>query len=115
MELGDKMNKNCNRVTKGFTLIEVLIAIAIVALIAVVSLPLFSMGVQSVNKAEKQSVSLFEIESRIESDSIALPSGDTVIEFNFPGRVVSIPVYEFEVEGDNSDSISIYFFKYKSD
>lgn len=101
---------------KGFSLIEVLIAIAIIALIAVVSIPLFSMGLRSVESSENNTEELFEIQSKIENRNTTPLSGNTQIKFIFSGKEVSVPIKHYRISArdieQGSSKVSIYYFEY---
>jgi len=102
------MSKN-----SGFTLMEVLIAIAIIALIAVVSIPLFSLGLSNVKKAEVDSTDLFMLESVMELDKGEY-IGDGDFTLDFGEGIITIKVDFYEVKDDESN-VSIKYFKYKND
>lgn len=106
------MNKNVIK-KPGFSLLEVLIAIAIVALIAVVSLPLFSLGLSNVKKAEVDSTDLFMLESTIELDN-GQYIGDADIAIDFSEEAITIKVDFYEVK-DDEGNVSIKYFKFKKD
>lgn len=104
--MNDKSVKN-----QGYSLLEVLIAMALVALIAVVSIPLFSFGQVKVKQGGDDSTQLFSAESRIETDNVDVSSyeqGQLILDFE--GEVIEINIEIYNVtEGD----ISIRFFEYQ--
>ncbi|MBO1266029.1 prepilin-type N-terminal cleavage/methylation domain-containing protein [Proteiniclasticum sp. SCR006] len=96
---------------QGFSLLEVLIAMALVALIAVVSIPLFSFGQVKVKQGGDDSTQLFLAESRIETDDENISSYEQgQLMLNFEGEVIEVNIEIYKVtEGD----ISIRFFEYQ--
>lgn len=97
---------------KGFTLIEVLIAIAVIALIAVVSLPMFSMGLSNIRSSESNTKDLFDIQSKIESGEVdSATTSEKTLKFVFTGYPVEIPVKQYKVKLDSKDHVSITYFE----
>lgn len=111
MGQGGLMMKRLQR-KQGFTLIEVLIAMAIISLIAVVSLPMFTMGMKSVESSEGNSEDLFAIQSKIENSQIDPGQGsDMTLSFEFSGYPVDIPVKLYDVRLSPEDHVSITYFE----
>jgi prepilin-type N-terminal cleavage/methylation domain-containing protein len=84
---------NNNKSQKGFTLIEVILAIAILAIISVAFLTMFTRGIVGIKNSGKKSTSHYTAQSQIESninDSGNLPSNVVTlpksISLTFPGK-----------------------------
>lgn len=81
---------------KGFTLIEVILSIALIALIAVTILGIFGTGVRNIVRAGNRTEAVFQEQESIDStinsyDSIE--GEDTVLEIDFDGK------FTVDVEG----------------
>ena len=90
---------NSNNSQKGFTLIEVILSIAILAIISVAFLTMFTNGIVGIAGAGKKSTSHYTAQNKIESnmsDSHSLPDSAVTnkpsvqINLNFSGKTYSV-------------------------
>lgn len=78
----NQINKNTE---KGFTLIELIIAIAILAIVSVAFLPMFSTAMIGISGAGKKSAAHYTAQNQMEStisDSTTPPTGVFVTDIN---------------------------------
>jgi len=70
----------------GFTLIEIIVTLAIIGLIAVMFLPLFSMTIRGIFSAGRKNVGTFqsqdEVEAKIGSDAAVSDADQLIIVFD---------------------------------
>jgi len=97
---------------KGFSLLEALIAISIVALIAVSALPLFMISSNNVKSGQDDSVQLFELQSAIENDSLER-SGVGRMTFRIEEDIIEIDMDKYRASGTVKPDVFIDYFKYK--
>jgi len=101
--------KKCAKFQKGFTLIEVILSVAILAMVTTSLLMMFTNGVGNIFGAGKKSVSHYVAQDQIESkvsDTVGLPI--STIELKFSGNAV-----QYNVEGKKVDVNYTYGMKTK--
>lgn len=85
------MTKGINKSNsqKGFTLIEVILSIALLGIISIAALTIFTSGLVSISNSGKKSISNYTAQSQIESDIIDLenlPGIELDISLTFSGK-----------------------------
>ena len=88
------MKKNCNN-NKGFTLIEVLVSMAIIGLMAIAFLPLFTDGFRWIYSAGHRSSDNHDFQADIEreiTEEIAESSSTFLVTFSDGSNTVDISV-----------------------
>ncbi|MGI6426672.1 MAG: prepilin-type N-terminal cleavage/methylation domain-containing protein [Natronincolaceae bacterium] len=78
---------------KGFTLMEVILSIAIFGIIAIFVVTIFSSGLKNIYRSGKRTEEVFELESKINEEILNEDNGDVLIKVDIPG------VGEKEIEG----------------
>ena len=85
--------KHCLKKKKGFTLIEVILSIAILGIISIAFMTMFTSGIVGISNSGKKSISHYVAQNQIESnisDSGILPSNVVTttksITLTFPGK-----------------------------
>jgi len=84
---------NNNNLKKGFTLIEVILSIAILGIISIAFLTMFTSGIVGISNSGKKSVSHYTAQSQIEiniNDSENLPDDTSPINLNFSGIIYPV-------------------------
>jgi len=96
--------KNYLKNKRGFTLIEVILSIAILAIISIAFLSMFTSGVVGISNSGKKSVSHYTAQNQIESnisDSENLPSNvvtsTTNIRLTFQGNYYDVSGRKIDV------------------
>ena len=106
---------------KGFTIVEVLVAMALLSLAAVAFIALMSFSVSSIFLAGEKSEKIFDAQGEIESEiSAQLPSGDDEVKINFPDEVaddltITGEKLEITYEYNGGSSSIIYFLPIKGE
>jgi prepilin-type N-terminal cleavage/methylation domain-containing protein len=104
-------------IKKGFTLIEVIVGIALLGIIAISLIPLFTYGFIQINRAGNRTEAIYDNQSTIETNIPTNPIEQVfTIKFDEPGVELEIDVDVFEVEAEydkNGNKTSIIFFKAK--
>lgn len=105
--------KIIKKINKGFTLVEVVLAIAIIALIAVSFLPLFSFSYINLLGTEQLTQNIFNdqqlVENEIDSHRFSsVPNPNTNYKSAFG---VSVPVHLINVNTSNSGKVRVYLPK----
>ena len=98
---------------KGFTLIEIIVAMAILFLISMIFIPLFSFSVGAIFDAGDKSEKIFDAQGRVDRAIEAEdPSGEDKVSINFPDTDdLEIPREKLEIkyEYDDYSSHITYF------
>jgi len=105
---------------KGFTIVEVLVAMALLSLAAVAFIALMSFSVSSIFLAGEKSEKIFDAQGEIESEiSAQTPSGDDEVKINFPGAADDLTItgekLEITYEYNGGSSSIIYFLPTKGE
>jgi len=105
------MLKNNNK-NKGFTLVELIVSIALLSIILILFVNLFTFSVTLLSKSSKQKASSMNASSKIETDTAASANGNTVqtpgnFTITFGGTDVSAPGSFLS----NNDSGSQVYYK----
>ena len=105
---------------KGFTIVEVLVAMALLSLAAVAFIALMSFSVSSIFLAGEKSEKIFDAQGEIESEiSAQLPSGDDEVKINFPDSADDLTItgekLEITYEYNGGSSSIIYFLPIKGE
>lgn len=105
---------------KGFTIVEVLVAMALLSLAAVAFIALMSFSVSSIFLAGEKSEKIFDAQGEIESEiSAQLPSGDDEVKINFPDSADDLTItgekLEITYEYNGGSSSIIYFLPTKGE
>ena len=98
---------------KGFTLVEILVAILLIAIIASAMLPLFTYGYTQIVRTGDRTEALYESQSIIETDSASAPDQE-VIRFTFEGKAIDMEINVYDVEntyGSNGNTTTLYYFE----
>lgn len=70
---------------RGFTLIEVILSIAILGMIAIFVVTIFGSSLKNISGSGKRTEEVFELESKINEEISNEDDGDISIEVNIPG------------------------------
>jgi len=100
---------------KGFTLIETIVGIALLGIISICLIPLFTYGFIQINRSGNRTEALYDNQSTIETKLPTNPI-DQVLTIKFDALDVDINIEVFEVESEydkNGNKTSIKFFKAK--
>jgi prepilin-type N-terminal cleavage/methylation domain-containing protein len=105
-----------NKYKKGLTLIEVVVSIAILGLMSISFLSMFSGGInwifKSGNKSSAQYTSQEKIENIIYSESnadgINSSSNPLTIKLNFSGKEYNVSGRKIDVEASNNNQVAKY-------
>jgi len=108
---------------KGFTIVEVLVAMALLSLAAVAFIALMSFSVSSIFLAGEKSEKIFDAQGEIESEiSAQMPSGDDEVKINFTGAftdaddlTITGEKLEITYEYNGGSSSIIYFLPTKGE
>ncbi len=96
---------------RGFTLIELVITVAIVGLLASAALPLASMTIQRAKESELRAA-LREIRGAIDAYKDAAEQGRVVIEADKSGYPLDLKVlYEGVEDASSAQKVKIYFLR----
>jgi len=98
---------------KGFTLIEVIVGIALFGIITISFLPMFTFGIVNMHRSGNRTETVYKIQSSIEKNEPATPKKEQ-ININFSGKEINININVYELEGvyDSSGSkTSIFYFE----
>jgi prepilin-type N-terminal cleavage/methylation domain-containing protein len=115
MELIKKRMIEMNKNRKGFTLIEVVLAIALLAIISIVFLTLFSSGMLNIANAGKSSVLNNSAQENLEK-IIADPlnasgssvSNNTTLDIVFSGVTYSVPGRKIDVPASGTHILTTF-------
>lgn len=100
---------------KGFTLLEIIIGIALFGIISISIIPLFTYGFIHINRSGNRSVALYEIQRTIETNGVINPTSQT-LTLIFDDRNIDIEINTYEVEevyDKNGNKVSIFYFDAK--
>lgn len=99
---------------KGMTLIEIIIAITIIAIIAISIFPIFTMGLVTINSAGNRSEAQYKTQAEIENDLNIDTGGTDTITIDIPDSSLDINVkgkLETKITKINGSQVSITYFK----
>ena len=68
----------------GFTLIEIILSIAILGIVAIFAVTIFGSSLKNISRSGKRTKEVFELESKI-NEKISEADGEDIIEVNIPG------------------------------
>lgn len=97
---------------KGMTLIEIIIAIAIIAIIAISIFPIFTMGLVTINSAGNRSEAQYKTQAEIENDLSKSPSEEDTLNIDIPGLDICVKgELKTKITNINGSQVSITYFK----
>lgn len=91
--MGSELSNNNN----GFTLIEIIIGIALFGIISISLITLFTNGFTYISRSGRRTEALYTNQKAIETNLVTSPTAGN-ITFTFDGVDVDIDIYSFQVE-----------------
>ena len=103
-------NNNIYLRQKGFTLIEIVVTIAILGIMVVAFLPLLSNSTSGIFRSGQRGYALYQAQTKIENSTLGTVTGKTVTISPPSGISISI-AGNIRTVTDNGNTVSLYIFE----
>lgn len=105
---------------KGMTLVELIVATAIIGVVAIGLIQMFTMGFMVVSKAGKKAQSAYnaqtEVESTLQTKHLLEPQAGETFELTIGADIVTIPGRKTQIQSElsNGEQVEIEIFQPKN-